>query len=162
MAGRFWLMKSEPSVYSFGDLVRDGRTGWEGVRNYQARNMLRDDFAAGDLVLFYHSSCDAIGVAGVARVCGPGYPDPTQFVPGPYHDPDADPAAPRWYRVDLAPVEAFAEVVSLAELKAEPALDGMLVMRKGQRLSVQPVEPAHFEVVVGMGRAKGPVGPAGG
>lgn len=153
-----WLMKSEPSVYSLDDLARDGTTGWEGVRNYQARNLLRDDARVGDLVLFYHSNADTIGVVGLARICRAGYPDPTQFDPAHrYHDPKADPANPRWVRVDLAFEEAWAGVVTLDALKADPALDGMLVTRKGQRLSVQPVEAAHFDHVVALGRALGPV-----
>ncbi|HMV68467.1 MAG TPA: EVE domain-containing protein [Myxococcota bacterium] len=155
---RCWLMKSEPSVYAIDDLRRDGATGWEGVRNYQARNMLRDDTSVGDLVLFYHSSADRIGVAGVAEIVRAGYPDPTQFDPThTYHDPAATPDKPRWYRVDIGFVERFADVVTLDELKADPALDGMLVLKRGMRLSVQPVEPAHFERVRALGRAKGEV-----
>lgn len=163
MAGRLWLMKSEPSVYSLDDLLRDGHTGWEGVRNFQARNMLRDDFAVGDLVLFYHSSCDRVGVVGVARVRRAGYPDPTQFEPGhTYQDPTSPQDNPRWFTVDVEPVEAFHDVVPLSELKADPSLAGMLLLQKGQRLSVQPVNPAHFERVRALGQLKGPTRPAGG
>lgn len=152
---RTWLVKSEPSVFSIDDLARDGVTGWEGVRNFQARNSMRDDMKLGDLVLFYHSSCEVIGVAGVARVAREAYPDPTQFEPGnDYEDPGSDPANPRWVCVDLGFAERFASPVLLAELKADPQLEGMLVLRKGQRLSVQPVDPMHFERVLALGRAK--------
>ncbi len=153
---RYWLMKSEEDVFSIDDLARDGTTGWEGVRNYQARNSLRDDTSVGDLVLFYHSNAAVIGVAGVASIARAGYPDPTQFESGhTYEDPTSPRDNPRWYRVDLSFVERFASPVTLDEMKGDPALDGMLVVRKGQRLSVQPVEPAHFERVVAAGRAKG-------
>lgn len=150
---RYWLMKSEPDVYGIDDLARDGQTGWEGVRNYQARNFLRDDCKEGDLVLFYHSNADVIGVAGLASVCREAYPDPAQFDPASdYHDPGSKPENPRWVRVDLAFVEKFPATLPLAALKADPALDGLLVIQKGQRLSVQPVTPEHFEHIVGRAR----------
>lgn len=150
---RYWLMKSEPDVYSIDDLARDGSTGWDGVRNYQARNFMRDEMKVGDLVLFYHSNADPPGIAGVARVCREAHPDPTQFDPSSkYHDPKSDPDDPRWLMVDVEFVEKFPHLVSLAELKANPKLEGMYVTRRGMRLSVQPVEPAHFEEVVRMGR----------
>lgn len=154
--GRCWLMKSEPSVYSIDDLARDGATTWEGVRNYQARNMLRDDMQVGDGVLFYHSSAERIGVAGLGQIVRAGYPDPTQFIAGhKYEDPAATPDKPRWYRVDVGFVERFADVVGLDELKADPTLEGMLVLKRGMRLSVQPVERTHFERVRALGKAKG-------
>lgn len=144
----YWLMKSEPTTYSIGDLEREGQTMWEGVRNYQARNALRDTCRVGDLVLFYHSSAKPSGVAGLGRVAGSAYPDPTQFDPSsPYFDPGSDPVAPRWYVVDVAYVETFAEVLPLAELKADPALATMGVVQRGQRLSVMPVAKAHFKHV---------------
>lgn len=149
---RYWLMKSEPDAYSFDDLVADGETYWDGVRNYQARNMLRDDIQAGDRVLYYHSRTKPPHVVGVAEVSRGGYPDPTQFDPqAKYHDPKSDPETPRWYVVDLKPVAKLKSIVSLADLKANDALDGMLVIKKGQRLSIQPVEAQHFEEVVRMG-----------
>jgi predicted RNA-binding protein with PUA-like domain len=154
-ARKYWLLKSEPGTYSIDDLERDGTTCWEGVRNYQARNLLRDEVKKGDLVLFHHSSAKPPGVAGVARVVRDGYPDAFAFDPAsPYHDPKSDPADPRWFLVDVKFVERFPEVVPLADLKADPELDGMLVTKRGQRLSVQPVEKAHFERVRKLGRKK--------
>lgn len=148
----YWLMKSEPDVYSIDDLARDGQTFWEGVRNYQARNYMRDDMQVGDLVLFYHSNAEPTGVAGVARVCRAAYPDPTAWDPkNPYHDPKCPVGEPRWLRVDVEFVQKLPAVVTLEALKAEPALDGMLVVKRGMRLSVQPVEAPHFERVLVMG-----------
>lgn len=145
---RYWLMKSEPGVYGIDDLERDGWTYWEGVRNYQARNLMRE-MKVGDPVLFYHSSTKPLGVAGLARVKREAYPDDTQFDPqSPYYDPKSVESEPRWYRVDVEFVARFERVVTLAELKADPALDGMLVTRRGQRLSVQPVEERHFQRVL--------------
>ena len=147
-------MKSEPGVYAIDDLARDGQTMWEGVRNYQARNFMRDDMAVGDLLLFYHSSTDPVGVAGVARICSLPYPDPTQFQPqSPYHDPGSNPQDPRWILIDVEHVETFSEVVPLAVLKDDPKLAGMLVIKRGMRLSVQPVELPHFKHVLKLARA---------
>lgn len=147
-------MKSEPDVYSIDDLERDRRTTWEGVRNYQARNFLRDDMKVGDLVLFYHSNAEPAGVAGVARVCREAYADPTQFDPqSAYHDPGAKPEAPRWLMVDVEFVRKLPALVALDALKADPSLEGMYVIRRGMRLSVQPVTPAHFAHVLRMGGA---------
>lgn len=152
--GVLWLMKSEPDVYSIDDLARERRGRWEGVRNYQARNHLRS-MRVGDLALFYHSSTEPPGVAGLARVCREAYPDPTQFDPqSPYYDAKASPDAPRWSMVDVEFVEKFREFVPLAQLKAERALAGMRVVQRGMRLSVQPVEPAHFRRVLELARAK--------
>lgn len=146
---RYWLIKSEPDVYSYADLVRDGRTYWDGVRNYQARNLLRDDMKPGDLALYYHSNADPTGIVGFCRVVREGYPDHTQFEPAhPHFDQTAKQEEPRWYMVDVEPVAAFPELLSLERLKADPALDGMLVLRKGQRLSVMPVDEAHFRHVL--------------
>jgi predicted RNA-binding protein with PUA-like domain len=144
-------MKSEPEVYAIDDLARDKRTMWDGVRSYQARNSMRDDMRVGDRVLFYHSNADPMGVAGIAEVASAPYPDPTQFdEKSPYHDPTSSRDDPRWILVDVAFVEKFARVVTLAELKAERALQGMMVTARGSRLSVQPVEPKHYERVVSM------------
>jgi predicted RNA-binding protein with PUA-like domain len=146
-------MKSEPEVYSIDDLARDGQTFWEGVRNYQARNFMRDDMRVGDLVLFYHSNAEPTGVAGIARVCRTAYPDDTALDPASdYHDPAASPEDPRWVRVDVEFVERFPGVVALDALRGNARLDGMYVIRRGMRLSVQPVTPDHFEEVVRMGR----------
>lgn len=143
--GAFWLMKSEPDVYGIAELARDGVTGWEGVRNYLARNFMRDHMRVGDLVLFYHSNASPSGVAGIAKVASTPLPDPSQFDPkSDYADVDSDPNDPRWMMVKVGFVERFAEVVSLDALKADAALSGMPVLQKGQRLSVQPVSRAHF------------------
>ncbi|AKF10524.1 EVE domain-containing protein [Sandaracinus amylolyticus] len=152
---KLWLMKSEPDVFSIQDLARDRTTTWEGVRNYQARNFMRDDMKVGDLVLYYHSNADPSGVAGVARVAKLAYPDPTQFDPkSEYYDEGSPKDDPRWLMVDVEFVEAFDEVVSLDRLKSDKALDGMLVIKKGQRLSVQPVEKKHFARVLKLAGAK--------
>lgn len=152
MANRkFWLMKSEPHVYGLDDLKADGSTMWDGVRNYQARNFMRDDMKLGDLVLYYHSNAKPPGVVGLARVSREGYPDPTQFDENnKYHDPKSTEDNPRWILVDLEYVAHFDTLLSLDQLKQEEDLDGMLVIRKGQRLSVQPVEPHHFHKVCEM------------
>jgi predicted RNA-binding protein with PUA-like domain len=157
---RYWLMKSEPDVFSIDDLEHRKREPWDGVRNYQARNFMRDEMAVGDLVLFYHSNATPPGVAGVARIACAAYPDPSAFDPdSKYYDPKSDPDEPRWWLVDVEFVEKFAEVVSLDALKAaakteNDPLDGMLVVRRGQRLSVQPVDKAHFIAVLRMAGAK--------
>ncbi len=155
---RYWLVKSEPDVFGIDDLQRDGTTSWEGVRNYQARNFMRDDMKRGDRVLFYHSNSTPPGVVGTATICREAYPDLFAQTPDhKYFDPKATPEDPRWVMVDLAFASRFADVVSLAELKAEPDLAEMLVVQRGQRLSVQPVDAAHFERVLEMAAAKGPI-----
>ena len=148
---RYWLVKSEPDVYGIQDLERDGSTLWDGVRNYQARNFMRDEMKVGDPVLYYHSNAKPPGVAGLARVSREGYPDPTQFdIESKYYDPKAKVEDPRWILVDIEFVAAFDRLVPLEELKGDPALEGMLVTRRGQRLSVQPVEEKHFRRVCEM------------
>lgn len=154
MAKRYWLMKVEPEAYSIADLERDGETSWEGVRNYQARNLLRDDIKQGDLVLFYQSNAEPTGVAGIAEVSRGGYPDHfAQQKKHKYHDPKATPDNPIWYMVDIRFVERFPEVVSLAALKATKGLEKMMVTQRGSRLSVQPVTKAEFEIVRKLSRA---------
>jgi len=154
----YWLMKSEPDVYGIDDLATDGTTCWEGVRNYQARNYMRDDMQVGDEVLYYHSRMSPPGVVGLARVVKAAYPDFTALDPNSkYFDPKSSEEKPRWFMVDLGFVEKWAGVVSLPELKGDPALEGMLVIRKGQRLSVQPVSAEHFAHVVALGRARAAV-----
>lgn len=151
---QYWLIKSEPEVYSIDDLERDGETGWEGVRNYQARNHL-SSMKLGDHALFYHSNADPPGAAGVAEVSREAYPDPAQFDPkSDYYDPKSDPKNPRWVRVDVRFVQKLPHLVSLATLKADPELEGMLVRKPGMRLSVQPVDEAHFAHVLALGGAK--------
>lgn len=150
----FWLMKTEPDVYSIDDLASKGRGSWDGVRSFQARNHMRA-MRVGDLVLFYHSSTEPPGVAGIARVCREAYPDHTQFDPKHDHyDPKSKRAEPRWDMVDVELVEKLPQFVTLAEIKADPALAAMLVVRRGMRLSVQPVERAHFAHVLKLGRAR--------
>jgi len=147
-------MKSEPDEYSIDDLERSGTGTWEGVRNFQARNHLRS-MCIGDRVLFYHSNAKPPGVVGVAEVCRTAYPDPSQFDPkSKYHDPRSPPEEPRWSMVDVRFVERLPRMVSLDELKADPALATMLVVRRGMRLSVQPVEPQHFRHVLALGRRR--------
>src|SRR5690606_9638030 len=128
---------------------RGRRTSWNGVRNYQARNLLRDEIAVGDGVLFYHSSTDPLAVVGTCRVVRAGYPDETAFDRGsPYYDEGSDRAAPRWFTVDIEAVCAFPEPVTRARMQAEPALAGMMLLRRGSRLSVQPVTAAEWRAVL--------------
>jgi predicted RNA-binding protein with PUA-like domain len=149
---RHWLLKTEPTSYSIAHLERDGKTTWEGVRNYQARNYMRDDMRPGDPVLFYHSNTEPIGVAGLARVSRTGLPDLTALDPaGHYHDPKATEADPRWFMVEIEFAERFPHLVSLDDLRAAPGLDKMLVINKS-RLSVQPVTPEEFEIVRRLGK----------
>jgi predicted RNA-binding protein with PUA-like domain len=148
-------MKSEPDVYSIDDLARDGSTTWEGVRNFTARNFMRDGMKLGDLVLYYHSNAEPSGVAGIAKVSKLAYPDPTQFAKkSPYFDETAKKDDPRWLMVEVAFVEKLPKLVSLEALKKDKALAKMLVVQKGQRLSVQPVDAKHFERVVALGHAE--------
>ncbi len=151
---RYWLMKSEPEVFSFADLEKSPKrtTAWNGVRNYQARNLLRDEIAVGDGVLFYHSSAEPPGVAGLAKVVRAGYPDPSQFDPkSEYHDPGSPPAAPRWFVVDVQAVEPMPKFVTLAELRKQKALAKMALLQKGSRLSVQPVTAAEWKRILALG-----------
>ncbi len=146
---RFWLMKSEPSECSIDDLAAaPGQTvPWIGVRNYQARNFMRDAMQPGDGVLFYHSSCAEPGIAGLAEVVGPAYPDVTQFDPvSPYFDAKATPAAPRWLHVDVRLV-AKTRLLSLRAMRQRPELAGMLLLKPGNRLSITPVSPAEWSAL---------------
>ena len=148
---KYWLMKSEPHVYPWEQLVKDGSTHWDGVRNYQARNIMRDSMDVGDLVLFYHSNCKPPHVAGIARVCKQAYPDHTaQDTNSKYFDPKANPDNPRWMMVDIEPLKAL-DTVSLPELRSNGDLDGMPLLQRGQRLSVQPVSEEHFQIICSMG-----------
>ncbi|GAB4216641.1 MAG: hypothetical protein OHK0013_43410 [Sandaracinaceae bacterium] len=149
---RYWLVKSEPDVFSIDDLARDGRTSWEGVRNYQARNHMLT-MQLGDLALYYHSNAEPSGVAGVCEIVRLAYPDPTQFDPkSDYYDPGSKPHDPRWKMVDVGFVERFPRTVALDELKRDKALEGMIVLQKGTRLSVTPVSKEHFDHVCAMAR----------
>ena len=143
-----WLFKSEPGCYSIDDLARDKRTHWDGVRNYQARNMLRDDVKKGDLVFFYHSNCAEPAIVGVADVVREAYPDPTQFDPEDAHfDPKSDPDDPRWVVVDVQFKRRLARPLTLTELKQDDRLHGMELLRRGSRLSVSPVSARHRDVL---------------
>ena len=143
---RYWLMKSEPSECSIDDLAAAPRQTlpWVGVRNYQARNFLRDEMRVNDGVLFYHSSCPQPGIAGIAQVAGPSYPDPTQFDPdSAYFDPRADRQAPRWWLVDVRLVRKT-RLLGLAELRSTPALSSLQTLRRGNRLSITPVSAQEW------------------
>lgn len=158
---RYWLLKCEPGAYAIEDLERDGVTGWEGVRNFQARNFLRDDLQTGDGVLFYASNADPSGVTGLAEVARAGYPDPFAFQKGhKYYDPKSAPANPTWYTVDVRFVARFPEIVPLETLKETPGLEAMVVTQKGSRLSVQPVTREEYEIVSRLGLKKAKKRPA--
>ena len=146
---KYWLMKSEPDEVSVDDALAapDATVPWTGVRNYQARNFMRDAMQVGDGVLFYHSSCAEPGIVGIARVASTAYPDPTQFDPSsPYFDPASKPESPRWLLVDVQVLQKTRNL-TLPELRADPALADMLVLRKGNRLSITPVEARHWQRV---------------
>lgn len=146
---RYWLMKSEPDEVSIDDaLAAPGSTvPWTGVRNYQARNFMRDAMRIGDGVLFYHSSCAEPGIAGLAEVASTSYPDPTQFDPAsPYVDPKSTPEAPRWLLVDVRAIQKT-PLISLPALRAHPALAEMVVLQRGNRLSITPVTPAEWRFI---------------
>ena len=149
----FWLMKSEPEEFSIDDLrKRPKRTEpWDGVRNYQARNMMRDQMRPGDLAFFYHSNCDQPGIYGVMEVASQSYPDPTAFDPEDKHfDPKSDPDKPRWFMVDVRLVRKLKRTVTLAELKqySGTQLDGLALLRRGNRLSVLPVSERHWKFIL--------------
>lgn len=149
---RYWLFKSEPDHYSFAQFQRDGRTNWSGVRNYQARNLLRDEIRVGDGVLFYQSSTTPMAIVGLARVIAAGRPDPTAFDPrSEGYDPASDPADPTWYEVEIQCIGAMREPVTRERCKQEPALAGMALLAKGSRLSVQPVTPDEWRTILRLG-----------
>lgn len=148
----YWLMKSEPEVFSIEQLAKESTTWWEGVRNYQARNFMMKDMQPGDLVLFYHSNAEPSGVAGIAKISKSAEPDKTQFdKKSEYYDEKATKDKPRWYCVEVAYVKKFKQVVPLSALREVKALADMLVLQKGSRLSVQPVDKKHFEIVKKLG-----------
>ncbi|MSO48360.1 MAG: EVE domain-containing protein [Acidobacteria bacterium] len=153
MAKNYWLMKCEPAAYTIADLKRDGRTSWEGVRNYQARNFMRDQMQEGDAVLFYASNADPSGVTGLATIARAGYPDHLSWKKGhKYFDTASSESKPLWYMVDIAFVEEFAGTVPLEALKATPGLEDMKVIQKGSRLSVQLATKSEYDIVVRLGR----------
>ena len=144
---RYWLMKSEPSEYSIDDLARDGTVAWFGVRNYQARNFMRDQMKVGDLAFFYHSSCAEPGIAGICEVSKAAYPDATQFDPtSKYYDPKATPEKPRWFNVEVRFVRKT-RLVPLSELRAHPELAHMRILARGNRLSITPVDPREWAFI---------------
>lgn len=158
MAGgrQYWLMKSEPDVFSIDDLARlpNRTTSWDGVRNYQARNFMRA-MQPGDQVLFYHSNANPPSVVGIAEVVKTAYPDATQFNPqDPHYDPGSRPGQPRWDVVDIRFVHKFETPLSLDVLRGQPRLKGMELLRKGSRLSVQPVRAAEWDQVTRLGRGR--------
>lgn len=154
---KYWLMKSEPETFSLEDLKnRPGqRESWDGVRNYQARNFMRDEMRKGDAVLFYHSNCKVPGVVGLASIASEeAYPDPSQFnKKSPYYDPKATKDNPRWMLVDVSFVKEFDKVVSLQQIKDDPQLEGILVAKRGMRLSIQPVEARHYKHICKLAKA---------
>ena len=152
-ARRYWLVKSEPDTFSFDDLLArpDRTTHWDGVRNFQARNFMRDDMKRGDLVFFYHSSADPTAIVGTAEVVRDGYPDQTAFDPKDSHyDPKSKKDEPTWFMVDLRARARFPKPVTLAELRGVKGLEKMVLLQKGSRLSVQPVTEREWEIVCGI------------
>jgi predicted RNA-binding protein with PUA-like domain len=151
----YWLMKTEPDTFGVADLAKAPRatTSWDGVRNFQARNMLRDDMKRGDQAFLYHSSCDVPGIVAVIEIVKEGYPDTTAFDRKDHHyDPDSDPAKPRWFMVDVRLKQRLARTITLEELRkyAAKELQGMVLLRPGNRLSVMPVEPAHWKFILSL------------
>lgn len=152
---KYWLMKSEPSTFGIDDLAKapKKRTAWDGVRNYQVRNMLRDEMRKGDLAFFYHSSCEVPGIYGIVKIVKEGYPDASAFDPKHhYFDDESDPQSPRWYAVDVELERRFAKPITLDTLKANAEkLDDMLVLRRGNRLSITPVTAEQWRRVLALG-----------
>ena len=147
---RYWLIKSEPDTYSIDDLARDKTTPWTGIRNYQARNFMRDQMKPGDPAFFYHSNCDEPGIVGIAEVSKAAYPDATQFDrKSKYFDRAASPAQPRWLHVDVRFVRKT-RLITLGELRGHPALAGMRILARGNRLSITPVDPDQWQYILGL------------
>lgn len=152
----YWLMRSEPDVFSIQDLqqAKGQRTCWDGVRNYQARNFLRDQILVGHRILFYHSRCKPLAIVGTVRVSRAGYPDPTQFDPNSkYYDPKSSPQHPRWFAVDIVHEQTFPVPVEREKLLDDGHFADMLLLQPGSRLSVQPVAAAHFHRILTLGQA---------
>ena len=157
MAKKYWLMKSEPDVFGLSHLKRckDQTTLWDGVRNYQARNLLRDEIKVGDGVIFYHSRVNPPAAVATCKVVRDGYPDPTQFKPKEkYYDPKSSKENPRWFCVDVQLDKEFSTPVTLTEMKETEGLEEMMVIRKGARLSIQPVTADEWKIVTRLGRRK--------
>jgi predicted RNA-binding protein with PUA-like domain len=150
---KYWLFKSEPDVFGIDHLqaLPDQTDHWDGIRNYQARNMLRDDIKVGDQVFFYHSNCKEPGIVGIMEVTREGYPDYTAFDPEQhYYDPKSDPDNPRWYMVDVKFVRDLKRPITLQELKQLPELEDMPLVRRGNRLSIMPVSKEHWQLILGL------------
>lgn len=144
----YWLVKSEPDVYSIDDLRRDRVTLWDGVRNYQARNFMRDQMKKDDPVFFYHSNAEPSGIAGIARVIKEGYPEPSALErKNPYYDPDSKPEKPTWFCVDIRFEKKFSSLIPLETLRKTRGLESMPLLQKGQRLSVQPVDAGAWKII---------------
>lgn len=147
----YWLMKSEPDAFSIDDLANapDKTEHWDGVRNYQARNMMQDEMKVGDQVFFYHSNCKETGIVGIAEVVKEGYPDFTAFDPeSKYYDPKSDADKPRWYMVDIRFVQKLKRVITLAELKTYRSISDMRLLARGNRLSIMPVSKKHWDFIL--------------
>lgn len=150
---RYWLMKSEPDTYSLSDLMQEKNqvTAWEGVRNYQARNFLKSEMQIGDEAFFYHSSCATPGIVGIVEIVRAGYPDPSAFDPNsPYFDPKSQQEKPRWYRVDVKFKKQLPHPITLAQMKQNPQLNGFILTRPGNRLSVIPVTEKQWQIILAM------------
>ncbi|MCY4420451.1 MAG: EVE domain-containing protein [Gammaproteobacteria bacterium] len=148
---QYWLMKSEPGEYSIDDLKRDKVEPWDGVRNYQARNMMRDDMKKGDLAFMYHSNCDVIGIVGIMTVAREAYADHTAFDPEDKHyDPKSDPENPRWFMVDVRYKRKLKRTITLAELRQQKHLNGLQLLKPGNRLSVMPVSKKHWNYILSL------------
>ena len=146
-----WLMKSEPEAFGIDDLKRVRREPWDGVRNYQVRNMMRDDMRKGDLAFFYHSNCDEPGIVGIMTIASQAYPDPTQFdLDSKYYDPKSDPDAPRWLLVDVRYKRKLKRNITLKELKSHPELVDLPLVKRGNRLSVMPVSEHDWEFILSL------------
>ena len=147
----YWLMKSEPDAYSIDDLARDGREPWDGIRNYQARNMMRDDMRVGDEVFFYHSNCKEPGIVGIMKIASDPYPDPTQFDrKSNYFDAKSSKDNPRWLLRDVEFVRKLKRTITLAEIRETKGLDGLILTRKGNRLSIMPIEKKHWKKLLSL------------
>ncbi len=144
----YWLMKSEPDVFSIDDLKKKNKSGWDGVRNYQARNFMRDDMKLGDLILFYHSSCEIPGISGLAKVSKESHPDPTQFdSKSDYYDEKATKENPRWFMVEVEYVNHAKNFLTLQDLKTIKGLEGLPLLQKGSRLSINPVTKDQYKLI---------------
>lgn len=153
MATKYWLVKSEPNAYSIDDLVKDRKTHWDGVRNYQARNFMRDDMKIGDKVLFYHSNADPTAVVGICEVVKEGYPDFTAFDPEDKHfDPKSKEDNPTWIMIDIKIENKFVRPVTLEEIKENSKLQNMRLVQRGNRLSVMPAEKKEFDEIIRMSK----------